>query len=492
MKRKVFALLLTVLACYTAKLHCQNEFFSNPVALSDSVSDNTNAVIAWPFMFWERATGKSATEIYFRNLDVMDDPQPVFQDSGFHYRNPRALALYEEPLNCLFYESDKNGDWDIFYRTYDGQGNFSDEFSFFPAASNDVHLRITTDTYEATEGLVWESDGTIMFTTIGNDQGQPVFTPPVSFGEGGFSPEIGRGTYVPDFVVCWLEYNQQESAVLMMSKSIDYGITWDVPVELYTAQEISSIVFSNPFWEGYYISLCFETMDYGTWTPRLCTFEEQVFQLYELDLGVVQQESYSPVYFNYWPPVDPYLDDDIVSFTGYINGQADIMVYLDLWTGLINLTNTAQDERNPRFFIGEVHPDMTFEFWDIWESYVNNHWQIFGAWAWLGGTGVPESRAFIPGSLVVSPNPASGVVHLSFDLLSKEHVTIEIYDLAGTKILDAVAGSYSAGSNFIDLKLHECLNSQGTFILCLCTGNDMISTKIVYTGSKSGFTGLDQ
>ncbi|MBN1337999.1 MAG: exo-alpha-sialidase [Bacteroidales bacterium] len=468
----------------SGKVQGQSDYFGDPVALSDSVSDNFNAVIAWPFMFWERMKNKSTTEIYFRNLDIMSDPQPVFPDSGFHYRNPRAVDMHGEPLNCLFYESDKKGDWDICYRTYDDLGNFSDEYPFFHTDSDEAHLRITTNSFETKEGLVWESGGVIRFTTIENLQGQPAFNPPNSWGPDNFnSPEIGRTTS-NHFVAAWRRENQDESVSLMVSRTTDFGITWDYPFEIFTAEEISSIMFSNPLWDGSYISLCLETLEYGTWHPRLCTFIYPVYELYELDFGLAQQESCTPVYFNYWAPCDQEIYDDVVSFVGYDNGQADVFAIVDYWTWPINLTNTIQDERNPGFFIGEFFPDYIFQLWDIWESCVNDHWQIFGAYALLGGTGIFESRVFLPESLVVNPNPSSGDVHLSFELISQEKVRIEFFDLVGEKTGAFKAGSFPAGWNRMNLRLDKYLNKPGSFVLCLRAGNDMLTTKIIYVGAN--------
>ncbi len=140
--------------------------WSDPVALTDSLHNNTNLSVqvgdpmAFPdsvFAVWELSTDALSTAIYARNLTSMADPFPLLSQQGVHFRNPKRVPVWDAYIQFyFFYETDINGNRDICYISYNTDGTISDPV---PVCTTQTDER----NFQYSEGNVaWQRDDEIV------------------------------------------------------------------------------------------------------------------------------------------------------------------------------------------------------------------------------------------------------------------------------------------------------------------------------------------
>ena len=85
---------------------------------------------------------------------------------------------------------------------------------------------------------------------------------------------------------------------------------------------------------------------------------------------------------------------------------------------------------------------------NIWESYVNNHWQLFMSDTWYDA-GAIEDNPHYPETIYLKqnyPNPFNATTAISYQLSAFSHVNLTVYNGLGQKVRILVNQIQQAGS----------------------------------------------
>ncbi|MEN8225791.1 MAG: hypothetical protein ABFS05_10575, partial [Bacteroidota bacterium] len=138
--------------------------WTEPAALTDSISDNINADLYfnWDFgddnvfMVWEKSFDSISTAIYFDNILDTNAPIAVISDSAIQYTNPRIInasnALYPDYQFHVLYETNQNGNIDIYCVTYLTDGSFTQAEAIVNTLSDELNFNV------GVESLWWPGD----------------------------------------------------------------------------------------------------------------------------------------------------------------------------------------------------------------------------------------------------------------------------------------------------------------------------------------------
>jgi len=171
--KTVFTCLLSLLFVPSV-LFSQYNQWSYPVMLTDSLTINQNAEyehllnngLEMPVLFYEKTLDTSTTAIYMKP-NIWDTVHlEILSEAGVCFKNPQVLkfSYYWEnrspdTLFYLFYETNRNGNWDIYYLKY----HFMDGFSTPPVAlltSEKDEFNLYSNSLEA---LVYQVNDSIYF-----------------------------------------------------------------------------------------------------------------------------------------------------------------------------------------------------------------------------------------------------------------------------------------------------------------------------------------
>lgn len=161
-------------------LFSQYNEWSDPVMLTDSMSNNTSATYKTIFnngtdmqmIFYEKSTDTASTAIYMKP-DIWDTVQvEIISEPGVHFKNPQIFYFdyYWDKFNSdtlfyLFYETNINGNWDIYYLKYHYENGFSTPaVSFCNSDENEYNL--CSNAYKA---LVYQLNDKIIYREFQED-----------------------------------------------------------------------------------------------------------------------------------------------------------------------------------------------------------------------------------------------------------------------------------------------------------------------------------
>jgi len=82
--------------------------------------------------------------------------------------------------------------------------------------------------------------------------------------------------------------------------------------------------------------------------------------------------------------------------------------------------------------------------------------------------------------LKVSPNPTSNIIHLQFEMLEKQHVSIKLFDMHGREAAIIHEGILQQGKINLAFNLKEKGLAFGSYIVHLRTGSRFLNKKIIY------------
>jgi hypothetical protein len=89
--------------------------------------------------------------------------------------------------------------------------------------------------------------------------------------------------------------------------------------------------------------------------------------------------------------------------------------------------------------------------------------------------GIPDQR-FNEADLVIYPNPARDEVYLSFKQDMVLDVTVNIYDLMGSRVISYPLGQMTPGNN--TLKIGTSMLKPGMYLMNIMTGNGSFTKRL--------------
>jgi hypothetical protein len=434
--------------------------WSDRVPLTDSVSDNTNPYLNHLYdndglqhinIAWEHSSDSTATAIYYQNLLSPDGPQVALSDPGIHYTHPKLVDIgSSDTLFYLFYESDQNGNQDIYYVKYIADGTFTSPLPL--AASNEDEKNFCSGNESmwsnATERtwiintLAWTRDGTLVTSDVEKNGNAISFAEPVVIDTNDCS-----GIFMPyENQVYWIREEGESSWIYYSTRP--YSGNWSEPIIYFDERNCFNL--SGDKIAGQY--LC--------WTSQV----DSVWKMY-----IGNTYYYSPDVYFVEPEMDEPFDPGICAVVIGVKPSRQQIgelyltypfpennhdeIFMDDYPydpGFWNFTNSNTDNRNPDFYLGEdiEWAPGCFYVYLVWESYRNDHWQIFDAKTIMCIGGIDENAKKVS-YIKTYPNPFSNDLNITYTLSDADIVKVEINDLFGRTITELFHGKQSRGDQQI-------------------------------------------
>lgn len=433
----------------------QNQYWSEPQLMSDSITDNNNPVIILKqgyggelgLMFYEKSTNDGSTAIYMQNLNFPGEEIEVFAETGVHFRNPQFIqsnSYSDNPdtLFCMLFESDKNGQFDVWQTKYSEDGNFTEPVMVFNAQNNINHLHING--YK----IVWEDSGQIFYSFL-EDTGNYNFAEPSVIDSGNCESPV-----VNYYAIAYLK--EENDSLRLWNVVFENMNTWSDPEVLYANgnNESLSIINGDSFVEDINM-IMWESRNNDQWEILSYDFNSGNFSDFDLSSGL----KFHPTGLYFDVITKSYPNFAFLAYNMYENESENIFVNenYNWFQNFLNLTDNTTEDTKPYINIGRKF-FSSYHIFLIWKSWVNNHWQL-----WYSSRQfvmeVDETKLSGQDNLFrVFPNPASKILNLT--VANNEKVkNIIVYNQFGQKVIEAQqAGSsinisqLSRGIYFIEVE----------------------------------------
>lgn len=495
MKAKAFksAFLIIALLIQTRFISAQVEFWTAPLPISDSVSDNRNAIIkylfyndTWDnFIFWERSLDSNSTEICSRNFYTQDEPVAVVTGGNYHYTDPRIIYTFDynaDTLFYIFYQSDQNGNADIFYKIYTIDG-YTEPQLFAGTSAEESHFRCNDGGY-----MVWQEGGKINFSKLTKEWNEPfTFSDPLTIDSNNCSsPEIPPAfSYGPLNYITWLK-KETDSASVWYCVSVWDG-SWSEPYLLYGLGNNKSTGFAMsvcPYTDPYNITFSWENISGDSHTIYAYRFESDYFTS-----EFHQENDFLPMIGNLTIPVDDFFLTGLMTFVNSDGQNDEIYVSDDFYDYIspypedyINLSQSPYRETNPKLFNGTCPIDVC-DLILTWESYRNEHWQLFYSISQIACYGsIDDESAIKESTMNISPNPVRNEFDINYTLTEDAPVSLQLCTLEGRQILLSAQkflqkGDYTYHLNFDQIFPGQ--NYSGLFMVRLQAGESSVTQKVI-------------
>jgi len=168
-KLYIFILLLIIPRVFFA----QNEQWSDPVPITDSLTDNRNVTLSTfegsynlddtLYACWEKSSDTTSTALYCRRLIPFGDPFVLLSMPNVHFKNPKIYRYNSGDIRfSVYFQTDMNGNWDIYYVDYLKNGTVSSLFPLRTTPQDETNFFAYTYQGNITD-MVWEQDGRILY-----------------------------------------------------------------------------------------------------------------------------------------------------------------------------------------------------------------------------------------------------------------------------------------------------------------------------------------
>lgn len=427
------------------QLFSQLEEWTPPFPLTDSLSDNRNAIVmdlnfydSWGhYVFWEKSFNTSSTHIYTKSYYAQDEPVALVE-GDYHNIEPCILRIVDQwysPPNdtsfYLFYLSDRDGDYDIYYRIYTVSG-MSEEFLFAHTPGNEKHLQSN-----CANSLTWEYEGEIRSVLLRKETGGYFyFTDIKTAGSGNCKNPVLEPVAAFDWGQNFLAYEKviNDSSKVMLC-TWDYAMdTWSAPEIVFDTGSCTNLKFEESSWSQVAPTLSWDLLD-ASGQRKIVSFDPWYMDYFMLDLD--QQLEYMPTVFNIFVGVSDIWFFALLSFVKEENGQTDIYGgFQEAWwpDSYTNLSASSAVETNPHLWNGNIYYDYQHVI-NIWESNRSGHWQLYTSKidVPLSG-GVDERNQNNTGLLQVSPNPFTDQLTVTFKSEITGKASVILYDYLGRQV----------------------------------------------------------
>lgn len=420
--------------------------WSHPQLLTNSLYDNTNGHIVCidyeglsiqdsVFLFWEQSINDSSTAICFREISSMSEPKTILAQDGVHFKNPQAMkyTLEADTIFFLFYETNQNGTSDIYYLKYLEDDTYGGPNPYLLSEDDAENLNISH------RSIVWEQSGQIFFSAYKFWDSKYQFTQPQLISYGNCSkPDI-----YADEIIAWLQ-----DSTIYFSRWNRSEKKWSNPDKLYGTGEnrnltISKQNFGDPV-------LAWQNRIDTTW--NIFTYNVSEEEIYLLDHNpsfnkkqpsvfvypqVTKKAAYIP-----FATICTFVDDSINENTEiYANSEFRFKPDFE------NISNSPATERNPFLFEGRSYMFGKIELYNVWESFIGNHWQLYLSKLLMDNSAI-DDLSVLPFEFSLEqnfPNPFNNSTTISYRIPEVSNVSLKIFNLLGQEVATLVSKKQPAG-----------------------------------------------
>ncbi|MBN1199681.1 MAG: T9SS type A sorting domain-containing protein [Bacteroidales bacterium] len=426
--------------------HAQAQFYvwSEPVPITDSVHDNINSCIyiGDPLLFadvtfivWEQLVDSVSTAIFARNLDEMTVPFPLLSQSGVQFKNPKRIPVWDQEIYFfLFYETNQNGNWDIFYIKYMKDGSVTTPVPVCMTSADERNLN-----YSEYRGIVWQQDETVVHQEYSITWGFPPTSQPVIIDSGNCLNPVFSGYYC-----AWEKVVNNISQVWF--STLDYvtgQYIWSSPALADSSGDNASLFmgeYLRPEW------LLWQHMDNGLW--RINGMD--LFDMNPLSFpDFPGNNNINPWFIELMFPVnkDDPMNCPFLTWASDNTGNMEIYVNETGWSSFfVNISESEMEDRCPRLYADYKYSVRVYL---TWESYRNDHWQIWMTYQDVP-IGVPEyENSNIAEQIKTFPNPFTSQTTIEFALDKPGLYRVEIFSSIGQVVLSFTRYANQSGNQKI-------------------------------------------
>lgn len=483
----VFFILLFISSIFyferTVAQTCEN--WTEPQALTSDDTDNRNATLVrlwdgpWSYyLFWQRSNDSGLSEIVFMNYYQQGAPQTIVYGDGFTVSNPEVIVggywAGPDTLGYLFYETNQNGNGDIYYWvwTYDG---FSNPVPFANTGNEESNLSTSNG-----GGIVWQENDKVNYSRLEWTSSGAQFSSMIMVDSGQcFNPVIHHvGQDIQEEFLAW-EKGDPENPEIWYCKWDWQNEIWGEPVLLFSDGSHTNIRFSRSFYDSRYPLLLSDFKDEdGNYGISAYDFSSQDAFSSEFR----QQGPFHPDYF----AVDPH-EKDFWNY-GYLCFEAEITPEdFDIYSsdhGFLEpylnayccVDRSTTNEVNPQFFEALEGGDC-FNLDCIWESYRNGYWQLYSCYTLIISGGIDEKDLNQRIDAVAKPNPFFEETKVSYSLETTTKITVSIYNANGQFIRQSSPVLQNAG--FHEVTINMLGFSTGIYLIKVDSENGFGMTRVI-------------
>lgn len=172
------------------------------------------------------------------------------------------------------------------------------------------------------------------------------------------------------------------------------------------------------------------------------------------------------------------MGDFYLAFPYDTAGNQEIFMNLDPGNAsFINFSSSGTNNKNPRSFYGEPAGYSCFYAYMIWESYQNEHWQLYNSKNMMCVGGIEENESK-ESFIQVSPNPFSEKLNIDYVLDDRSKVKIEIVDMYGKVISTLIDEIQYKGEQSVKWSVPGGAES-GMYFILLRKDNELYAQKII-------------
>jgi hypothetical protein len=462
--KKSFVFLSVVFIIISLKSQILQDW-TQPVALTDSTSDNSNPVIVvWQdelYMIYNKYEGPYR-QVWWRKIsEPMTEEQMLFGVwPELDYRNPQMLFN-----NFLILEINVfDGEYDIFGAKMDTNGLVGDFF------------RLTNTPYDEnsffgynsySEICCWEGEGNIYIAEPQISEDTLILSDIELIDTGNCCNPVCQEGYV-----AWEKIENNETHIYFSEKNYP-TYQWSDPAPILdTGSNINlALSISVPELCGWGYNICWQS-------------ENKIYSSY-LDGGYISsteipgiEHYYEPVAFNIcW--VTDYISD-LYSFVGETDSVRDIYIVDEYVSGyVLNITEDTYFNKNPRLFLGRnVFGYDDFEIINIWQTVINGHDVLYYSYARynvvIGNVDKNEIS-----NLKIFPDPVSDQMTIQINLKGSAIPSCEISILNNYGIIvdEIKIGNQVLHGN--KLTWNKGNLSAGIYYLVVKTNNEIMTEKFI-------------
>ncbi|MCI0493363.1 T9SS type A sorting domain-containing protein [candidate division KSB1 bacterium] len=444
------AFVLIVLLLSANNTYPQIGEWSQPVFLTDSLADNCNCAILPVylgngkdslFIFWERSVDTSCTSIYYRDLYTLSPPKAILQQPNNHFKRPTVLRWYYEQIFHLFYETDQNGNIDIYYVKYQN-GVFSDPVPFITSPEEDKNIQ-TSAKY-----IVWERNGDILYSELKFSGGNLYFTDPTLIDSGHCSNPVVHADREP--VIAW-QKSIKDKSIILYSHHDYYRQRWTNPDTLYQIGDNKNLSFSR---SGHFPYLCWQNFIDTVSNICYCDLSREDNLVEKIDFFSGSSKSHPSIYDVPIPTMGLFKSHNRkygILLTCELRPDSSTEICSNRFClfpeDFIILYDQEKANRNPRLFNGYSTSGI-YEVMNIWETKQDDHWRLMMSKIGFKLSGVQNHFSHFHPDFYLGqnfPNPFNSVTSIKYKIPQRSFITLKIFNNLGQEIKTLVEQTKPSG-----------------------------------------------
>lgn len=393
-------------------------------------------------MVWENQVDETTNAIYGRLTMPGAEPVLLVQITGVQCTRPKIQNLNQ---SLVLFETNLNGNIDIYGIALDNQGNPVGDIQPVVVTDAADHEVSYSEYYNLTPNLAWLEEGQLKTGNLIVSGNQFVLTGVITLDAEVCADPVFYGHNTNRLF--WTK--KEENTDMVVFSDYLMGGGWTIPTLFTGAEKIEGFQISHGQTPSTIISLTYR--DNGNWFIKDFFYDYSQPQPDTL-VPEVQQDHPFDVDAYYWTPGVKSGSDDwwgflYQAYAGNVGDHDEIFMNDDDFypSTYSNFSQMGVNCRNPRFYEGEWFETGLYLYL-TWEAFVDGKWQVYYSTTPIVVGGIEENETSPVSNIVVTPNPFSDRLDISFDLEKSMPVTVDLLDIHGRVLMNLLSETCTEGS----------------------------------------------